>query len=38
MVNNHQSLQGVNVIILIIAVVIDVGGLSGGEYHRRRWD
>jgi hypothetical protein len=23
---------------LIVAVVIDVGGLSGGEYHRRsRW-
>jgi hypothetical protein len=38
MVNNHQAMQGVNLIILIIAVVIDLGGLSGGEYHRRRWD
>ena len=39
MVNNHQApLQGVNAIVLIIAVIIDVGGLSGGEYHRRRWD
>jgi hypothetical protein len=38
MVNNHQAMQGGNLIILIIAVVIDLGGLSGGEYHRRRWD
>lgn len=38
MVNNHQAMQGVNLIILIIAVIIDLGGLSGGEYHRRRWD
>jgi hypothetical protein len=38
MVNNHQPLAGVNVIVLIVAVIIDFGGLSGGEYHRRRWD
>lgn len=38
MVNNRMPLEGVNVIILIIAVIIDLGGLSGGEYHRRRWD
>jgi hypothetical protein len=25
----------VNLIILIIAVLIDLGGLSGGEWHRR---
>lgn len=36
MVNSHLSLEGVNVIILIIAVVIDLGGLGGGEWHRRR--
>ncbi|MGO4882962.1 MAG: hypothetical protein ACLP59_19400 [Bryobacteraceae bacterium] len=35
MVNNHQVIQGVNLIILVIAVVIDIGGLGGGEYHRR---
>ena len=35
MVNTHQPLQGLNVVLLIIAVVIDVGGLGGGEYHRR---
>jgi hypothetical protein len=35
--NTHQAMAGVNLVILIIAVVIDVGGLSGGAYHRRRW-
>jgi hypothetical protein len=35
MVNNGQSTTGINLIILIIAVVIDVGGLGGGAYHRR---
>ena len=38
MVNTHQAIAGVNVIILIIAVLIDGGGLGTGEYHRRsRW-
>jgi len=38
MQNSGQPIQGVNLIVLIIAVVIDVGGLGGGEYHRRsRW-
>jgi len=36
MVNTHQSLQGVNLIILVIAVLLDAGGWGGGEYHRRR--
>jgi hypothetical protein len=36
MVNTHQVLASINLVILIIAVVIDVGGLGGGEYHRRR--
>ncbi|MDR3674937.1 MAG: hypothetical protein P4N24_05575 [Acidobacteriota bacterium] len=36
MVNNGQPLQGVNLLILVVAVVIDAGGLGGGEYHRRR--
>jgi hypothetical protein len=35
MVNNHLALQGVNLIILVVAVIIDIGGLGGGEYHRR---
>ena len=39
MTNTHQPISGINLIILIVAVVIDLGGLSGGEYHRRtRWD
>jgi hypothetical protein len=38
MTNSRQPIAGVNLLILIIAVVIDVGGLGGGEYHRRtRW-
>jgi len=38
MVNTGQVVAGVNLLILIIAVVIDLGGLGGGEYHRRtRW-
>ena len=37
-VNSHMPLEGVNLLILVIAVVIDVGGLGGGEWHRRsRW-
>lgn len=35
MVNSGQPTTGINLIILIIAVVIDVGGLGGGAYHRR---
>lgn len=38
LVNSHLPLEGVNLIYLILAVVIDVGGLGSGEYHRRsRW-
>jgi len=35
MVNTGQPIAGLNLVFLIIAVVIDVGGLGGGEYHRR---
>lgn len=35
MFNNNMPIAGINLVILIIAVVVDVGGLSGGEYHRR---
>lgn len=38
MVNTRQPLAGVNLIILVIVVLVDLGGLGGGEYHRRtRW-
>jgi hypothetical protein len=35
MANTGQPTTGVNLLILVIAVLIDVGGLGGGEYHRR---
>ena len=34
--NTHRPFEGVNVLILILAVLIDAGGLGGGEYHRRK--
>ena len=38
MVNTQEPIAGINLVILIIAAVIDLGGLGGGEYHRRtRW-
>jgi len=33
--NTGQPTTGINLIILIVAVIIDVGSLGGGEYHRR---
>jgi hypothetical protein len=36
MVNSHVPVEGVNLVILLITVLVDVGGLGGGEYHRRR--
>jgi len=35
MVNSGRHMEGGNLIIMIIAVIIDVGGWGGGEYHRR---
>ena len=38
MANTGQPTAGVNLLILIVTVVVDLGGLGGGEYHRRtRW-
>lgn len=36
MVNSGQPIEGINLLILLVTVVVDLGGLSGGEYHRRR--
>jgi hypothetical protein len=37
--NTRQPIAGIKLVILVLAVVIDLGGLSGGEYHRRtRWE
>jgi hypothetical protein len=35
MQNNHRPLEGTNLLILVVAAVIDAGGLGGGEWHRR---
>jgi hypothetical protein len=36
MANTAQPMVGINLIILVIAVVIDLGGIGGGAYHRSR--
>ena len=36
LVNSHYPIEGINVIYLVVAVIIDVDGLGGGESHRRR--
>lgn len=36
-VNSHMPLTGVNLFLLIIAAVIDVGGLGGGYRRRGGW-
>jgi uncharacterized oligopeptide transporter (OPT) family protein len=35
LVNSHLPIAGFNLLILIIAVIADLGGLGGGEHHRR---
>ena len=35
LINSHMPIEGMNLVILIVAAVIDAGGLGGGEYHRR---
>jgi hypothetical protein len=35
MMNSGLPTTGLNLLILIIAVVIDLGGIGGSEYHRR---
>jgi len=34
--NNHMPIEGVNLVYIIVAVIIDLGGLGSGESHRRR--
>lgn len=36
MVNTGMPTVGANLLILIVAIIIDLGGLGGGAYHRRR--
>jgi hypothetical protein len=34
MMHTHRPLQGINVFILIVAVVVDAGGLGGGAFRK----
>jgi hypothetical protein len=33
--NTHRPIQGINLLILIVAVVVDAGGLGGGAFRKR---
>jgi len=35
MVNTAQPIAGINLLILILTILLDLGGIGGGEYHRR---
>jgi hypothetical protein len=37
LVNSHMALAGVNLLLIIIAAIIDVGGLGGGYRRRSGW-
>ncbi len=34
--NSGRPIEGINLLILVVAVLIDAGGLGGSEYRRRR--
>ncbi len=35
LMNAHHPIDGVHLVILVVAAVIDVGGVGGGHYSRR---
>ena len=35
LMNAHRPIEGINLVILVIAVVVDVGGAGGGAMRRR---
>ena len=35
LVNNNLPLAGINIIFLLIAIFLDLGGMGGGAWHRR---
>jgi hypothetical protein len=37
LVNTNHRIEGTSLLILILAVLIDAGALSGGTRHRGRW-
>ena len=36
LINTSLPLAGVNLLILLLAVIIDLGGIGGGAWHRSR--
>src|SRR5262245_34530428 len=36
LVNTKSPIEGLNLIFLVLAVLLDAGGLGGGAWHRRR--
>ncbi len=34
-VNSHHAIDGIYLVLLIVAVIIDLGGIGGGHYHRK---
>ena len=36
LVNSGRPIEGVYLLMLIVTVIIDMGGLGGGEYRRRK--
>ncbi|HEY2843399.1 MAG TPA: hypothetical protein VGJ09_07110 [Bryobacteraceae bacterium] len=36
MLNSGRSTEGINLLILLVAVLVDVGGIGGGAYNRRQ--
>jgi hypothetical protein len=35
LLNSHRPIEGANLVILIVAVIVDVCGLGGSEHQRR---
>jgi hypothetical protein len=35
LMNTHRPLEGVNLLILIVAVLVDAGGIGGGAFRKR---
>jgi len=36
LMNSHRPIEGINLVILVVAVVVDVGGVGGGAMQKRR--
>jgi Mg2+ and Co2+ transporter CorA len=35
LMNTHRPIEGINLLILIVAVVVDAGGIGGGAFRKR---